>query len=237
MAEHDLLDREVLAVTWDGTGFGIDGTAWGGEVLRARADGYERITSLLPFPLAGNEAAIRQPRRTALEVLALALGEEAVLGDADLLIRLGLPARAAGTLLAMARRGVNTAWTSSVGRLFDAVPALLTDGPRSESLGSVSGHQSSQAEPSGGKPPWSRRAPSQSNAGMEPRLLADLHPIPASVFSAPAAPGAATSWDDGDGLGEARAGASYGGVNAHLGNPSSENMLNSIGRRLYNGSP
>jgi hydrogenase maturation protein HypF len=125
MVEHDLLDREVLAVTWDGTGYGPDGTTWGGEVLRARVDGYERVASLLPFPLPGNDAAIRQPRRTALGVLALALGEDAVLGNAGLLGRLGLPARAAGTLLRMARRGVNTAWTSSVGRLFDAVAALL----------------------------------------------------------------------------------------------------------------
>jgi hydrogenase maturation protein HypF len=125
MVEHDLLDREVLALTWDGTGFGADGTVWGGEALRARVDGFKRVASLLPFPLPGNAAAIRQPRRTALGVLALALGDDAVLGDPDLLDRLGLSARAAATLLTMARRGVNTAWTSSVGRLFDAVAALL----------------------------------------------------------------------------------------------------------------
>ena len=125
MVEHGLLDREVLAVTWDGTGYGPDGTAWGGEVLKARVDRYERVASLRPFPLPGNEKAIRQPRRVALGLLALTLGEDAVLADAGLLARLGLSRRDARTLLQMARRGVNTAWTSSVGRLFDAVAALL----------------------------------------------------------------------------------------------------------------
>jgi hydrogenase maturation protein HypF len=120
-----LLDREVLAVTWDGTGYGPDGTAWGGEFLKARADRYERVASLRPFPLPGNEKAIRQPRRVALGLLALTLGEEAVLADAGVLSRLGVSHGDARTLLQMARRGVNTAWTSSVGRLFDAVAALL----------------------------------------------------------------------------------------------------------------
>ena len=52
MAEHDLLDREVLAVTWDGTGYGSDGTIWGGEFLRARRDGFRAggIPGALPAP-------------------------------------------------------------------------------------------------------------------------------------------------------------------------------------------
>jgi hydrogenase maturation protein HypF len=125
MVEHDLLDREVLAVTWDGTGYGPDGTIWGGEVMRASATGYERLASLRPFPLPGNEAAVRQPNRVALGILAEALGHEAVLADADLLGRLGLSGPTARTLLRMAARGVNTPWTSSTGRLFDAAAALL----------------------------------------------------------------------------------------------------------------
>jgi hydrogenase maturation protein HypF len=125
MVEHGLLDREVLAVTWDGTGYGPDGTVWGGEVLRARIDRYHRVASLRPFPLPGNEMAIRQPRRVALGLLALTFGEEAVLGDTGLLGRLGLAPHDARTLLRMVRCGVNTVWTSSIGRLFDAVAALL----------------------------------------------------------------------------------------------------------------
>jgi hydrogenase maturation protein HypF len=124
MAEHDLLDREVLAFTWDGSGYGPDGTVWGGEVLRARLDGYERVAALRPFALPGGEAAIRRPARVALAVLAQALGEEAVLADVALLRRLGLSQGTADTLLRMAARGVNSPRTSSLGRLFDAVAAL-----------------------------------------------------------------------------------------------------------------
>jgi hydrogenase maturation protein HypF len=125
MVEHGLLAREVLALTWDGTGYGPDGTVWGGEVLRARVDRYVRVASLRTFPLPGNERAVREPRRVALGLLALTLGEEAVLGDSRLLARLGLAPGDARTLLQMARRGVNTPWTSSVGRLFDAVACLV----------------------------------------------------------------------------------------------------------------
>jgi hydrogenase maturation protein HypF len=62
LAEHDA-DGEVLGVTWDGTGFGPDGTVWGGEFLRATRTGYRRVARLLPFTLPGGEAAARQPWR------------------------------------------------------------------------------------------------------------------------------------------------------------------------------
>ncbi len=125
LVEHDLLDEEVLAFAWDGTGYGPDGTVWGGEALLARLTEYERVASLRPFPLPGNEAAVREPARVALALLAEALGTEAVLNDAGLLARLGLSAAKARTLLRLVERGVNAPWTSSVGRLFDAVAALL----------------------------------------------------------------------------------------------------------------
>jgi hydrogenase maturation protein HypF len=126
MAEHGLLDREVLAFTWDGTGYGPDGTVWGGEVLRARHDGFARIASLLPFPLPGGEAAVRHPPRAAFGMLWVLFGEELVKQE-GLLARLGLTAREASLMAAMIRRGLNTPWTSSAGRLFDAVAALLLD--------------------------------------------------------------------------------------------------------------
>jgi hydrogenase maturation protein HypF len=125
MVEHDLLDREVLAFTWDGTGFGPDGTVWGGEVLRAQARSYRRIASLRPFPLPGSEAAIRQPARVALALCAEAENGKPVCEDMDLLKRLGLSPSSARVLLQMAERGINTPWTSSIGRLFDAVAALV----------------------------------------------------------------------------------------------------------------
>jgi hydrogenase maturation protein HypF len=123
MAEHGLLHEEVLALTWDGTGYGPDGTVWGGEILRARCDGYRRIGSLRLMPLPGGDLAIREPARVAFGVLAEAFGPDAIPGA--LLDRIALTKSRAGLLLQMIRRGVNTPQTSSVGRLFDAVAALL----------------------------------------------------------------------------------------------------------------
>ncbi len=125
MAEHDLLDRDVLAFTWDGTGYGPDETIWGGEVLKAQCAGFSRVASLLPFPLPGGELAIRRPNRTAFGLLWLLLGEDALLHNDHLLERLGILPREMRVLAAMIRRSINTPWTSSIGRLFDAVAALV----------------------------------------------------------------------------------------------------------------
>ncbi len=125
MAENGLLDEEVLALTWDGSGYGPDGTVWGGEILRAKLDRYERVASLRPFALPGGEAAIRRPARVALAVLAQAFGEGDVLGDANLLRRLDLSEATARTLLRMVERRINSPVTSSMGRLFDAVAVLV----------------------------------------------------------------------------------------------------------------
>lgn len=106
----------VLGVTWDGTGYGTDGTVWGGEFLLGNAAGYRRVGHLRPLRLAGGEAAIRDPGRIALE-LARQVGVEptAHLGsrpDAEILVR-------------MLRRGSSCVTTTSAGRLFDGVAALL----------------------------------------------------------------------------------------------------------------
>ena len=76
MAEHGL-EGPVIGVAYDGTGYGTDGTAWGGEMLMARYDGFERVATFRPVPLAGADAAIRHPWR-----IALALVEDAFEGDA-----------------------------------------------------------------------------------------------------------------------------------------------------------
>lgn len=123
MAEHHLLDREVLALTWDGTGFGPDGTIWGGEMLRARASHFDRLASLLPFPLPGGEAAIRHPGRLAVALCLM--HKDKVPTDPSLLKYLGLSAREGSLLAHMVHSGLQTTWTSSVGRLFDAVAALV----------------------------------------------------------------------------------------------------------------
>lgn len=128
LAEHGRLeeDSEALALTWDGTGHGSDGTVWGGEALLV--NGFRgtcrRAGSLRPFPMPGGEAAIREPRRIAFGLSVEARGAEATLGDEWFLGRLGLSRERASILATMIIKGVNTPWTSSVGRLFDGVAAL-----------------------------------------------------------------------------------------------------------------
>jgi len=73
MAEHGL-PGPVLALAWDGTGLGTDGASWGGELLLARYDGFERLATFRPVPLAGSDRAIREPWRVALAALDDAFG-------------------------------------------------------------------------------------------------------------------------------------------------------------------
>lgn len=123
MAEHGL-SGPLLGVAWDGTGFGLDGTIWGGEFLRVADDGFQRVAHLRTFRLPGGECAVREPRRTALGLLYELLGEE--LFDRDDLAPLReFSLRERGLLRVMLRGGVNAPWTSSAGRLFDAAAALL----------------------------------------------------------------------------------------------------------------
>lgn len=99
-------------MAFDGTGYGTDGTLWGGEFLVADLRGFERAGHLEPVPMPGGAAAIREPWRMA-----------AAYGVPD-----GLPVarrRDWPAVAEMARRGINAPLTSSMGRLFDAVAAVL----------------------------------------------------------------------------------------------------------------
>jgi len=123
MADNDL-SGVVLGVAWDGTGYGPDGTIWGGEFLLADAGGYHRLAALRPFRLPGGERAVTEPRRAAFGLLAAAFDHdlEAV---ADLAGLASFTARERAVLTTMTERGLNAPWTSSAGRLFDAFAALL----------------------------------------------------------------------------------------------------------------
>jgi hydrogenase maturation protein HypF len=108
----------VIGVAFDGTGYGADGTIWGGEFLVADLAGFERGGHLAPVPMPGGAAAVRQPWRMAAAYL-----DAAGLSDRLDVVRRNQDRWAA--VLAMARRGVNSPVTSSAGRLFDAVASIL----------------------------------------------------------------------------------------------------------------
>jgi len=123
-----MLDNQLqppfLSISWDGTGWGDDSTVWGGEAFIVSKRGISRCASLMPFRLPGSEKAIREPRRCALGVLFALFGETIphnyqswltdVFSEEELKI-----------LLSALTKGINAPLCSSMGRLFDAVSALL----------------------------------------------------------------------------------------------------------------
>lgn len=118
MAEHGL-DGPVLGITWDGSGYGTDGTVWGGEILLCAGSRFRRVAHLRTFPLPGGDAAARQPRRSALGLLYEMLGTAAGSIAADWYKPAELK-----TLLAALERKKLFPRTSSMGRLFDAIAML-----------------------------------------------------------------------------------------------------------------
>ena len=120
-AEHGIAER-VVGMAFDGTGYGEDGHIWGGEVLLADWEGYERFAHLAYVPMPGGAGAIRRPAR-------MAIGTLATFGLLDHPGATPLRSRLAGgeeaTLLRMIERGVNSPLTSSMGRLFDSVAAII----------------------------------------------------------------------------------------------------------------
>ncbi len=120
-AENNVSER-VVGIAFDGTGYGEDGRIWGGEVLLADWAAYERFAHLAYVPMPGGAGAIKRPARMALGTLS-ALGLLDHPGAAPLRSRLAENEEA--TLLRMVERGVNCPLTSSMGRLFDTVAALI----------------------------------------------------------------------------------------------------------------
>jgi len=122
LAEHGLTPP-ALGVVWDGTGYGPDGTIWGGEFLHLGRNRWDRLAHLRTFRLPGGEVAVREPRRAALGLLYAAYGDEAF-AMTDLPPVGAFSAAERDVLRTMLARGVNAPLTSSMGRLFDAFAAL-----------------------------------------------------------------------------------------------------------------
>jgi hydrogenase maturation protein HypF len=122
MAENGL-DEPVIGVTFDGTGFGTDGTIWGGEFLTGDYRAFRRAAHLRPVALPGGEQAIREPWRMAAAYLIDAGQDLAILAEQ-------VSSRALATIERMIERRFNAPLTTSAGRLFDAVAALAGVRPR-----------------------------------------------------------------------------------------------------------
>lgn len=122
MAENELTGR-VLGVAWDGSGYGPDGTVWGGEFLLTDDQSFTRAASIRRFRLPGGTAAVKEPRRTALGILYDVLGDS-VFERRDLAPVAAFTTHELSVLAHMLHHGINSPWTTSVGRLFDAVASL-----------------------------------------------------------------------------------------------------------------
>ncbi len=131
MAENEV-KAPALGVAWDGSGWGPDGTVWGGEFLKIDEYGYTRVARLRPMRLAGGERAVREPRRCGLGLLFETLGDETFErdGSSEEFSEELNPVHAFSVadrkiIAAMLRQGLNSPWTSSAGRLYDAVASLI----------------------------------------------------------------------------------------------------------------
>ena len=122
LGDHHRLNTPVIAVTYDGTGYGTDGTIWGGELLALTDPArFTRVGHLLPFALPGGDGAVRQPARIALDLLSRA----GVEWTDDLPPVAALDENSLHILRQQIPRGLGCAVTTSMGRLFDAVASLL----------------------------------------------------------------------------------------------------------------
>ncbi|WP_432365852.1 carbamoyltransferase HypF [Blautia luti] len=123
MAENDC-EEKVIGVSFDGTGYGTDGTIWGGEILMADHQGFTRIGSIEPFVQVGGDVSAKEGWRIAVSLIWQNTGNmEKTL---DTVQKLGLcTEQEAKVLVTMAQRKLNAVTSTSAGRLFDGVSAIL----------------------------------------------------------------------------------------------------------------
>jgi len=118
------VEGEALGVSWDGTGYGLDETVWGGEFFLTDDSSYKHFAQLRRFTLPGGEKAIKEPRRS-LAGLLFEIGGASLINEFSNLIEKKFTAAEIGIVLNMLSKKINSPITSSAGRLFDAVASLL----------------------------------------------------------------------------------------------------------------
>jgi hydrogenase maturation protein HypF len=122
MAEN-LIDGPVIGLSFDGTGYGADGNIWGGEILVADHKTYRRAAHLSYTPMPGGAAAVKEPWRMAVSYLYDAFGDAFM--DLDLPILKGIDEKRIKIMVEMIQKKVNSPDTSSLGRLFDGIAAMI----------------------------------------------------------------------------------------------------------------
>ena len=183
MAENDCHDP-VIGVSMDGTGYGTDGTIWGGELLFCREDGFRRLGSIQPFLQLGGDASAREGWRIAVSMIYALTGDR---GETlSIIHRLGLcDESTARVQLTMAEKHINAVTSTSAGRLFDGVSAILGIRNASTFEGEASTALQYRAEA------WNRAHPSMERVQPEAPATAEdgfltlpTHQIVKSILSA-----------------------------------------------------
>jgi hydrogenase maturation protein HypF len=118
------IEGDVIGVALDGTGFGLDDTIWGGEFIKANLRDFDRLAHLKKVPMPGGSMAIKEPWRMAMVYLLETFGDEAISLRIDLMERINV--QKWGILKRAIEKKINAPWTSSMGRLFDAISSLLS---------------------------------------------------------------------------------------------------------------
>ncbi len=178
MAENAIAPP-VLGVAWDGTGFGPDGTVWGGEFLLVTKAGWRRVARLHPFRLPGGDAAAREPRRAALGLLYEAFGADAF-AMTDLAPVAAFSPSERKVLHTMLARAVNAPLTSSAGRLFDGFASLCGLRQRASYEGQAAAELEWAAE---GQPSGRSYELPLRETSAEPGLAVDWRPALAAALA------------------------------------------------------
>lgn len=121
MAENEI-EGPALGISWDGTGFGTDGTIWGGEFMKINDTGFERFANLMPFRLPGGDKAIKEVWRVKAGILFEMYGNDTF--DWYKYLFAGIDDGKLNTVKQMLNKNINSPYTSSAGRLFDAVSSI-----------------------------------------------------------------------------------------------------------------
>jgi hydrogenase maturation protein HypF len=183
MADNGL-SGTVLGFAWDGSGYGPDGTVWGGEAFLTDGCSWQRFASIVPFRLPGGDSAAREPRRTALGLIGALKGPNAV-RTGTLPFDTGFTPSERAAIALMIDRGINTPVTTSIGRLFDGVAAIIGLCLRSD----FEGEAAMKLEHEAGKGAAARPYPfllsenaHHSGDHTRPRWVADWRPMLDSIL-------------------------------------------------------